>query len=265
MSEIIVFPAYELLKKDIERLRTELSMLMLEYDELRLVECKNIETAYMLALGGLVYRVYELECIYLRLKRKLELIQALKNRQEKVIMINIELTLDEEFEEYKKKLDEQMNKMNEAIHRSKLEHLSESDTKELKKLYRQIVKALHPDLHPDATQAQIQLFCNATEALENGDLARMQLIAAMVSDTDLMEYKENPIMQLTEEKERLLKVLSTLKERIQNIKTSFPYNVKALLEDEKKLAAKKAELNSLITQYEEAIRIYSARIEEMMK
>lgn len=38
MSEVIVFPEYGSTKNAVEKLRTELSMLMLEYDELRFVE-----------------------------------------------------------------------------------------------------------------------------------------------------------------------------------------------------------------------------------
>ena len=48
---IILFPEYVTLKAEVEKLRTEISMLLLERDELRLVVCKNIETSYMLALG----------------------------------------------------------------------------------------------------------------------------------------------------------------------------------------------------------------------
>ena len=57
--KIIIFPEIENLQKEIERLRTELSMLLLERDELKYVQCKNIETAYMLALGSLEYKAYE--------------------------------------------------------------------------------------------------------------------------------------------------------------------------------------------------------------
>ena len=59
-SNIILFPDFEALKKEVEKLRTEISMLLLERDELKLVVCKNIETAYMLALGSLEYKAYEL-------------------------------------------------------------------------------------------------------------------------------------------------------------------------------------------------------------
>ncbi len=47
-SAMILFPEFEELKEKVERLRTELSMLLSERDELRFVVCKNIETAYIL-------------------------------------------------------------------------------------------------------------------------------------------------------------------------------------------------------------------------
>lgn len=60
-STIINYPDYEKLKAEVEKLRTELSMLVLEKDELRLVECRNIEMLYMLAVGGLEYKVGNVE------------------------------------------------------------------------------------------------------------------------------------------------------------------------------------------------------------
>ena len=38
---------------------------------------------YMLALGAIEYKLFETQCKMLRLKRKIELIQAKLNRQEK--------------------------------------------------------------------------------------------------------------------------------------------------------------------------------------
>lgn len=73
---IIPFPDFQKLKEEIEKLRTELSILVLERDELRFVICKNIEMEYVLKIGGLEYQAYEAECTFLRLKRKVELIQA---------------------------------------------------------------------------------------------------------------------------------------------------------------------------------------------
>jgi hypothetical protein len=50
---VVPFPEFAALKAEVEKLRVEISMLLLERDELRFVICKNIETAYMLALGSL--------------------------------------------------------------------------------------------------------------------------------------------------------------------------------------------------------------------
>ena len=54
-SAIIPFPDFQKLKDDVAKLRTELSMLLLERDELQYVICKNIEMEYMLKLGSLEY------------------------------------------------------------------------------------------------------------------------------------------------------------------------------------------------------------------
>lgn len=75
---VVPFPEFAALKAEVEKLRVEISMLLLERDELRFVICKNIETAYMLALGSLEYKAFELNCNVLRIKRKIDLIQAKK-------------------------------------------------------------------------------------------------------------------------------------------------------------------------------------------
>ena len=217
-SNIILFPDFEELKKEVEKLRTEISMLLLERDELRLVVCKNIETAYMLALGSLEYKAYEWHCEVLRIKRKIDIVQAKKNRQEKIVLAMIDEQLNEEFAEYQRQLDEQINKMNKALDHSKGRPLTEEETKEIKKIYRNIVKALHPDLHPDVTPAQIQLFQNAIQAYEHGDLNSLRIISEMVTDPVVPEVGENAMAVLTKEKERLSKSLELIREQISEIK-----------------------------------------------
>ena len=71
-AEIIAIPEYESLKTETEKLRTELSMLLLERDELVFVICRNLETKYMLKIGGLEQQLYAKQCEAQRLKRKAE-------------------------------------------------------------------------------------------------------------------------------------------------------------------------------------------------
>lgn len=264
-TNIVVFPNFQELKNEIEMLRTEMSMLLLERDELQFVICKNIETEYMLKLGSIEYKAYEAQCAVLRLKRKIELIQAKKNRQEKVILFQIEEMLDNEFEEYQQKLNEQMDKMNDALKRSKAEVLSDEDNKELKKLYRKIVKALHPDINPNVSKAQTQLFDNAVVAYKNGDLGTLRIINEMVGDHSLPEKHQDAMTQLHEEKERLESLLKSIRESIEKIKSEYPYTVKDIIEDPEKIKQKKAELENILEQYQELIEIYKAKIKEILR
>lgn len=263
-GEIIKFPDFEKLKTEVDKMRTELSILLLERDEIQFVICKNIETEYMLKLGSIEYKAYEAQCAALRLKRKIELIQAKKNRQEKIIISAIEEMLDIEFAEYKKQLDEQICKMNDAIMRSKAKSLSEEENKELKKIYRRIVKALHPDINQNISDAQIQLFDNAVIAYKNGDLETLRIIGEMVGNNSFPEQYKDAMTQLTEERERLQGMLNSIRESIESIKSKYPYTMKDILEDTEKTEKKKQELESAIEQYNALISIYKAKVTEML-
>ncbi len=262
---LILFPDFENLRNEVEKMKTELSMLLSERDELQFVICKNIETQYMLKLGALEYKAYEAQCASLRLKRKIELIQAKKNRQEKISVSAIEAKLDEEFDEYQKQLNEQIEKMNDAINRSNAKVLSDEDTKELKKLYRQIVKLLHPDMNPDVSQTQLKLFDNAVTAYKNGDLPTLKIISEMVCDNPLPHHHQNPMTRLSEEKKRLEKLLKNIKESIDKIKSDYPYIMKDIISDPAKTAQKKQELENILEYYNELIAVYKAKIEEMLR
>ena len=264
-TDIIVFPDFEKLKNEVEKIRTELSMLLLERDELQFVICRNIETAYMLKLGGLEYKAYEAQCTALRLKRKIELIQAKKNRQEKVVLSAIEETLKTEFAEYQKRLNEQIEKMNKALERSKCKVLTDEENRELKKIYRKLVKELHPDLNPDISAEKVQLFNNAVKAYKNGDLNELKIINEMVGDGMQPEQSKDAMTQLIEEKEHLLSLLKPIKDSIEDIKSKYPYNLKAIVESEKKTEQMRHELEQVIEQYNELIEIYKQTIDEMLR
>ena len=264
-ADVIVFPDFEKLKSEVEKLRTELSMLLLERDELQFVICKNIETAYMLSLGSIEYKAYEAQCAALRLKRKIELIQVKKNRQEKIIISAIEETLDNEFAEYQQQLDERIDKMNNALERSRSEVLTDEEHKELKKLYRQIVKSLHPDINPDVSSAQITLFENAVNAYKNGDLPTLRIIGSMVGGDSLPEQHTDAMAQLAEEKKRLQSAVESVRDSIEKIKSEYPYTLKDIIDDEEKTEQKRLELEKILEQYNELISVYTARIDEMLR
>ena len=155
--------------------------------------------------------------------------------------------------------------MNDALTRSKAEVLSGEDNKVLKKIYRKIVKALHPDINPDVTEAQLKLYDNAVKAYKNGDLDTLHIIYEMVADHSMPEKNQDVMTQLVEEKERLKSRLKIIKESIEKIKSEYPYTVKEILEDADKIELKKEELEDILSQYNELIEIYKIKINEMLR
>ena len=264
-DEMALFPEFDKLQIEVERMRTELSMLLLERDELQFVICRNIETQYMLKIGDIEYRVYEAQCAVLRLKRKLELIQSKQNRQEKIDIAEIENMLNKEFSDYQKKLDEQIEKMNEALRWNEATALSDNEEKKLKMLYHKLVKILHPDMNPQATDAQVELFEHALMAYQNGDLETMRLIDAMVGNGLQPEQSMNAIDQLKKEKQRLAELLDRVQKSVAKIKSEYPYTMKEVLEDEQKVQQIRQEYEDILDQYEEMVFLYRTKIEELLR
>lgn len=264
-SNIIIFPDFQALSEEVERLRIELSMLLEELDELQYVICKNIETKYMLLLGGLEYKVYEAQCAALRLKRKIEMIQAKKNRQEKISLVSIEKTLDEEFAEYQKQLSEQIARMNEALEYSKAKTLSKEEENELKKIYHSIVKTLHPDINPQVTAAEREMFDRAVNAYKMGDLNTLRIIGEMVGERHLPETGQTAMTQLMDEKKRLEGMIKNVRERMERIKSEYPYTAKEIVDDPEKVKQRRAELEQMLSEYNEIIDIYKERLAELLR
>ena len=263
-NEIILNLEYENLKNELLKKRTELSMLVLQRDELKYVICKNIETKYMLELGSLEYCLYQSECIIMRLKRKVELIQMRINRQEKIDVSAIDKLLDEQFREYQQKLEEKIKKMNEAIERDNGEVLTEQQVKELKKLYRAIVKALHPDLNPNVTKQQIKLFQNAVTAYKNGDLQTLRIINEMISNNHSEDDNTDNIEKMRNELIRLDRMISSINGDIEKIKSEYPYTMKDILFDKEQLNQRKEELKDNIDQCNELVSFYKTKIQHLL-
>lgn len=263
-NEIILNLEYENLKNELLKKRTELSMLVLQRDELKYVICKNIETKYMLELGSLEYCLYQSECIIMRLKRKVELIQMRINRQEKIDVPAIDKLLDEQFREYQQKLEEKIKKMNEAIERDNGEVLTEQQVKELKKLYRAIVKALHPDLNPNVTKQQIKLFQNAVTAYKNGDLQTLRIINEMISNNHSEDDNTDNIEKMRDELIRLDRMISSINGDVEKIKAEYPYTMKNILFDKEQLNQRKEELKDNIDQCDELVSFYKTKIQNLL-
>lgn len=264
MSDIILSPEYEALKSKIDKLNKDLTALIMERDELIYHICPGIESEYMLKIGTLEYKAFEFQCKILRIKRKIELIQQKFNRQEAVVLPLIEEQLDNEYAEYEAKLKEKLDSINNALDFARLKTLSAKDTKELKCIYRKIVKRLHPDMNPDITETERKLFLNAVAAYKNADLKMLKSLEILLDEIsdDIEDYSSLEILK--NKKETFRKHIQSLIEDIEKVKKAFPYNQKEFLLNDEKVGEKQAQLNDLIKQYKEMYKHYEDKLSALL-
>lgn len=254
MSDIAQNEEYNNIISTLQALETELAGLVLERDELIYHVCPKIQTEYMLKIGKLEYAVYEVQIKILRTKRKIEIIQSFLNREQTYNLSDIEKQLDIEHKEYTQKLLDKQKEIDAArLKKSNMgKLLTDEESSELKKLYTQIVKKLHPDINPNTTEQEHSQFNDAVEAYKNANLSELRIIYLLMEKTiPTIINTQNTMEKLATKKEMLLNEKSYLKNEIDKIKNTFPYITKDLLLDEKKIQLKIDELSNLLTEYNE--------------
>ena len=263
---IVIHPEYYALQEEIKKLRENLSQLFLRRDELVCHVCPNVQADYMLKVGAFEYKLYELDCMTARLRRKLELLRAALNRQESVDLTWIEQQLDIEFDAYNQELLRRMKDLDDALKQNEKDFLSEKDSVELKKLYRLLIKRLHPDVCHDRTEEQSRLFEHACAAYKNGDLATMRTIAMLLEkDIDFDEkYSPLDLEKLRADVDILRKRCDKIAYEIKEIENSFPYDQIEFLRDDDRVAAYVREINEQIEVRKEVCSCYEQMIREIM-
>lgn len=264
MANIELSQEYENLKNEIKDLEKIFAEEIFKRDELEYIICKNIKTKYMVEIGGLEYEVYSLYCKYRRLRRKAELIQFRKNRRERVDMRAIDTSLDQEFADYQKRLDDRADDITKAVGERAKEKMSSDEVREFKGLYRKLIKKLHPDLHPDQTADKIELFHKVVEAYKTGDTKSLKVIDQIVETNIIFETKTT-MEGLADYKAQIIKNIGYVKNDIQKLKTTTPYIWKEILEDPIKKEEKIAELKEAKESFKAAIDTLEDLIKKLLE
>jgi len=141
------------------------------------------------------------------------------------------------------------------------DHPEDIDTKPKEKplpnakdLYRKIVKKLHPDMNPDVTEHELELFHRAAKAYEEGDIMTLQAIYDEVYglDTEMLSQEES-METLISLREQLLERIAKAIEEIEVIKEEFPYTEKAFLDNPEAVKEMQDAIIQLIQEYEKEI------------
>ena len=287
------------LRTQIRALRELLADLVQERDELVHVICRELEARYYRELGSLEAEVFRADGLVNYFRRRAEYLRAARNRDEKPDVEKVEQKLRKDLEEYQKVYEEFTRRAKEAeaqrpkrtgkstalaetktgkkasdpqgqenvedeipSEEAEAEDKILSEEDRLKRLYRRIVKAMHPDLHPEQDEATRSLFKRAIQAYKDGDLKTLQEIDGMCADTE-PEPGQDPLQALREEKQRLLDLVFSLRYEIRHIKIRFPYTKKKLLDDPELLAAEKKRLEQALFQLRQQAERYRREVADL--
>ena len=271
-NEISSTPLFADLRVEIRKLQEELAQLLLEKEELR-VACRKILAEYFQRFGELECKVTGAECEYLRMKRLMEMVQMRLNREEEISLDQILEKLIREFARYQEALEKILEQV-EASGKSGQQPAGEGTISpeeaekekqkaaSMKKIYREIVKRLHPDMNPNQSEEEAKLFRKAMEAYEKEDRDTLELIYGQLGDiqgeaetggeTGLAACKE----RLERQRDLLKNQIEKVKEEIRQLKEAKPYILKEYLEDPEKARKRRRNLEVVLQNYEEQIREY---------
>jgi hypothetical protein len=236
-SAIDISPRKKQLKEEYERLQLEYAALVAERDELENSEEPRLIALFMEAVGQLQYEVLVLQYEIALLKQKRDLLQAYKNRGEKADLNYVDEQVEATAKTYNENIQREEEKIKQAkayIEEQKEEEKKnqEDDKHELRNLYRKLVHRLHPDLHPEQTEWEKELFLKVQDAYEKGDLERLrelaqQLEAGMPADAVDNETTEEWEERVNQLKEEIVKI----REELEKILQKFPFTYRERLND----------------------------------
>lgn len=228
-SKIIVSPEVESLSRECEILRDEVARLLAEAHDLIQVVKPNIFALFQTKLGAWELKRLHQQSDIARLKRKMTLIQAVINRGEAIHEKELEERLDLELADWRTRVAEAAAAFDQAKVRLD-QPMAADEARELRDLYRRLVKSLHPDLHADLTDAERQLWHRAQTAYDRADLEELRALAIVQPDSALSGMK-NSIEELQEQRDTLKGHVARLLSEMERISSEPPFTLRKQLED----------------------------------
>lgn len=210
----------------------------------------QLEALYSTRIGTWQVQRLQTQLRIKALKLKLEKVRSCINQNKPVDITAIELEVAVGLAEAEARIMLESGKIEKA--KELLSHLDTAErSDEIRKLYRELAKQLHPDVNNNLTQEQVQLWHLVKEAYENGDLEKLKAMR-LVYEKELSATSEAVKALTPEELTVRLQVLKegikVLQDQIMHIKSQFPFTVEQQIKDEDWVAAETAKLQEELKQ-----------------
>jgi len=246
----------------LEQLRLEFLELFTRHKDMVENESAILTSLYLQKLGHLQLELLQKQTEAARLKMKMNLIQAAINRDEQPNLHAIENLINKQMQDYYAQIEAQAAALNEA--REVLSHLiPEEEAAKLKEVFRVLCKKLHPDLNPNQTEEEKDLFVRVKSAYDLNQLGELQKILLYFENS---KKEKLPLVSVDEKRKQIRHLeenIAGLKSKIEQLKQSFPFTIEELIFDEEYILQRQEETKTQIKTSEDEIVKYQTIINIM--
>lgn len=175
-NQIEIHPEIKKLLEEYNKLKDEIAKLIEEKEHIVTTVIPNLEAEYKVKIGYLEYKCFVFEIEIRRLNREIQIRQAAANRGQNIDEAQIKKQLEKEFEAWKIQIEDMKNEIDKADRYLKIPTMTKEESAEFKKLYRNIVKKLHPDINPNVTENEKLLWLRVNEFYSNVILQELTML-----------------------------------------------------------------------------------------
>ena len=215
-------------------LRNEYIKLLNDKDVLLGWNKTQLEALYNTRIGVHQVELLQLQLITKSLKRKLEMVRSIIIKNLPLDVQFIEMIVAAELAAAELNITMQVA----AIEDSKnlLKNLgSPTGAAELRKIFRELAKQLHPDITGDSSPEKQYLWQQVQNAYAMGDVSKLKALKVAYSK-ELMQgeeaYEELTIEQISLKNETLKEGIKIFNKEIDDIKKEFPFTIENQIKDE---------------------------------
>lgn len=263
-NSLIIHPIWQSLTTEITKLTEECALLYSERDEMLFQKKPTLSALYMDKVGRYEVETYQWFVKIRRLQRKLQLIQTRINRQELIILAEIDRLLDEELENYQEDLNRRIDQIRNAEYFLCQETLSAENTLRLREIYRRLVRALHPDLNPQQSTQDLNLFYKVVQTFKDGDWDQLDILAANINQANVSGELDS-IDALIFRRESLTRLIAQQKGLMTELSKQHPFDKQALLANPQALQSKIDQIQNEMINYQERYERLKQQIEITLK
>lgn len=244
---------YELLSK-------EFSELFTEKNELLTYEKDYLTALYLNTVGQRMHRKYCLQIEIKMLFQRIQLAQGYINQNKYPDKALIEKQINDKFAGFQQKIASEAKQLEEAKKFfTQNTFVPPHIALKIKEVYKAIVKKLHPDIHPDASEYEKDLLLQVQAAYDMSNLDMLNAILLKLDINNTVAVISLPgIQQLVEKMEA--QVLH-LKQQIEQLQLTFPFNYREKLSDEKWISAEQQSLDKDIDELNAEKKKYTEYLE----